>query len=77
MEDEPLEAAWSEVDPRCPKGGPSIDRCSATATGGGTSWPPIRGAGASRPDYVEAIGLAEAQALHDHARLLREWSVED
>ena len=29
-----------------------------------------------RPDYVEAVGPTEAQALRDLAALLREWRVE-
>jgi hypothetical protein len=29
-----------------------------------------------RPDYVEAVGMTEAQALRDLAGLLREWIVE-
>ncbi|MDQ3870507.1 MAG: hypothetical protein M3301_02680 [Chloroflexota bacterium] len=32
--------------------------------------------GRKRPDYVEAFGATEAQALRDAAALLRGWKVE-
>ncbi len=42
----------------------------------GTSFAAANRRGRKRFDYVEAIGVTEAQAVRDLAALLRQWNVE-
>ena len=71
-----LEDAWAEVHEALPPGW-EVMRPSYLIQDG--RWHVLAAdhrRGRTKPDYVEAIGLTEAQALHDLAGLLREWQLE-
>ena len=76
MGDSELEEAWAEVDAALPAGW-TVNR--PTLSDGDRRWHVLaadRRRSRKRPDYVEGVGMTEAQALQDLAGLLGEWIVD-